>query len=100
MRRKADDAFLPPSGDQLPEDPRLSKTIPQPSRTRTIMVHILPIEGCDDGVTSLQFEVPADGIIDDIKKSISERITNDRFSVSRRFFHLQLRGVYQPFFKS
>ena len=54
MRRKADDAFLPHSGDQLPEDPRSSKTAPQPSRTRTVMVHNLPIEGCEDGVTSIQ----------------------------------------------
>ena len=43
------------------------------------MVHNLPIEGCEDGVASIKFEVPADGIIDDIKKNISERLTNERF---------------------
>ena len=92
MRRKADDALLPHSGDQLPEDPRLSKTTLEPSKTRTVVVHNLPIEGCEDGVTSLQFQVPADGIIDDIKKNICERLTNERFYLSRRAFHLQLRG--------
>ena len=79
MRRSAEDALLPLAGDQLPEDPRPSKAIPQPTKTRTITVHNLPIEGCEDGVTSLQFEVPSDGIIDDIKRSISERLTNERF---------------------
>ena len=69
--------MLPPTGDQLPEDPRVSKSTPQPSKTRTITVHSLPIEGCEDGVTSIQFEVPSDGIIDDVKKSISERLTNE-----------------------
>ena len=85
-------------GDQLPEDPRPSKAIPQPTKTRTIAVHNLPIEGCEDGVTSLQFEVPSDGIIDDIKRSISERLTNERFYLPRRSFHLQLGGVRQPYF--
>ena len=45
MRRKAEDAVLPSAGDQLPEDPRLSKATPQPSKTRTITVHNLPIQG-------------------------------------------------------
>ena len=49
------------------------------------MVHNLPIEECEDGVTSIQFEIPADGIIDDIKKNISERLTNERFYLSRSF---------------
>ena len=76
-RRSAEDALLPLGGDQLPEDPRPSKAIKQPTKTRTITVHNLPIEGCENGVTSLQFEVLSDGIIDDIKRSISERLTND-----------------------
>ena len=53
MRRTAEDALLH-AGDQLPEDPRPSKAIPQPSKTRTITVHNLPIQGCEDGVTSLE----------------------------------------------
>ena len=99
MRRKADDAMLPHSGDQLPEDPSLSKSAPQPSKTRIILVHNLPFEGCDDGVTSLQFEVPEDGIIDDIKRSISERLSNERFFLSRRVFQLHRNGVHQPYFR-
>ena len=98
MQRSAEDALLPLAGDQLPEDPRPSKAIPQPTKTRTITVHNLPIEGCEDGVTSLQFGVPSDGIIDDIKRSISERLTNERFYLPRRSFHLQLGGVHQPYF--
>ena len=99
MRRSAEDALLPSAGDQLPEDPRPSKAVPQPTKTRTITVHNLPIEGCEDGVTSLQFEVLSDGIIDDVKKCISERLTNERFYLPRRLFHLQSGGVHQPFFK-
>ena len=99
MRRTAADALLPCAGDQLPEDPRPSKAVPQPTKTRTITVHNLPIEGCEDGVTSLQFEVPSAGIIDDVKKCISERLTNERFYLPRRLFHLQSGGVHQPFFK-
>ena len=99
MRRKAADAMLPHSGDQLPEDPRLSKSAPRPSKTRIILVHNLPIEGCDDGVTSLQFEVPADGIIDDVKRSISERLSNERVFLSRRVVQLHRNGVHQPYIK-
>eukprot|EP00439_Symbiodinium_sp_Y106_P040397 s2640_g4.t4 len=72
MRRKADDASLPPTGDQLPVGPRPNKAIPQPEKTRFILVHDLPIEGRDDGITSVRFEVPADGIVDDLKQAISE----------------------------
>ena len=57
-------------------DPRPSKAIPQPEKTRFILVHDLPIEGRDDGITSVRFEVPADGIIDDLKQAISESLTN------------------------
>ena len=89
MRRTAEDALLPHAGDQLPEDPRPSKAIPQPTKTRTIMVHNLPIEGFEDGVTSLQFEVPSDGIIDDLKRCISHKLTTERFYLPRRSFHLQ-----------
>ena len=71
MRRKADEASLPPTGDQLPVDPRPNKAIPQSQRTRFILVHDLPPEGRDDGITSVRFEVPADGIIDDLKQAIS-----------------------------
>ena len=71
MRRKADEASLPPTGDQLPVDPRPNKAIPQSERTRFILVHDLPPEGRDDGITSVRFEVPADGIIDDLKQAIS-----------------------------
>lgn len=96
MRRKAEDASLPLTGDQLPLDPRPSKAILQPARTRVILVHNLPIEGCEDGVTSVRFEVPADGIVDDLKK-ISETFTNSRLYLPRRAFFLQLRGTHQPF---
>ena len=47
--------------------PRPNKAIPQSERTRFVLVHDLPPEGRDDGVTSVRFEVPADGIIDDLK---------------------------------
>ena len=96
MRRSAEDALLPSAGDQLPEDPRPSKSAPQPTKTRTITVHNLPVEGCADGVTSLQFEVPSDGIIDNVKRCISERLTNESFYLPRRLFHLQSGGVHQP----
>ena len=98
MRRKADDASLPPTGDQLPVGPRPNKAIPQSERTRFILVHNLPSEGRDDGITSVRFEVPADGIIDDLKQAISESLTNPRLYLPRRAFFLKLRGVHQPFF--
>ena len=98
MRRKADDASLPPTGDQLPVGPRPNKAIPQPEKTRFILVHDLPIEGRDDGITSARFEVPADGIIDDLKQAISESLTNPRLYLPRRAFFLKLRGVHQPYF--
>ena len=98
MRRKADDAFPPPTRNQLPMDPRPSKAIPQPEKTRFILVHDLPIEGRDDGITSVRFEVPADGIIDDLKQAISESLTNPRLYLPRRAFFLKLRGVHQPYF--
>ena len=97
MRRKADDASLPPTGDQLPVGPRPNKAIPQPEKTRFILVHDLPIEGRDDGITSVRFEVPADGIIDDLKQAISESLTNPRLYLPRRAFFLKLRGVHQPY---
>ena len=40
MRRSAEDALLPLGGDQLPEDPRPSKAIPQPTKTRTITAEL------------------------------------------------------------
>ena len=98
MRRKADDASLPPTGDQLPVDPRPNKVIPQPEKTRFILVHNLPIEGRDDGITSVRFEVPADGIIDDLKQAISESLTNSRLYLPRRAFFLKLREIHQPYF--
>ena len=55
-------------------DPRPNKAIPQSERTRFILVHDLPPEGRDDGITSVRFEVPADGIIDDLKQAISEGV--------------------------
>ena len=79
-------------------DPRPSKAIPQPEKTRFILVHDLPIEGRDDGITSVRFEVPADGIIDDLKQAISESLTNARLYLPRRAFFLKLRGVHQPYF--
>ena len=98
MRRKADDAFLPPTGDQLPVDPRPNKAIPQSERTRFILVHDLPPEGRDDGITSVRFEVPADGIIDDLKQAISDALTSSRLYLPRRAFFLKLRDVHQPYF--
>ena len=71
-------------------DPRPSKAIPQPEKTRFILVHDLPIEGRDDGITSVRFEVPADGIIDDLKQAISESLTNPRLYLPRRAFFLKL----------
>ena len=50
-------------------------------------------------ITSLQFEVPADDIIDDVKRSISERLSNERFFLSRRVLQLHRNGVHQPYFK-
>ena len=96
MRRKADDASLPPTGDQLSVDPRPNKAIPQSERTRFILVHDLPPEGRDDGITSVRFEVPADGIIDDLKQAISDALTSSRlyylvelsFSSSETFTNL------------
>ena len=98
MRRKVDDASLPPTGDQLPVGPRPNKAIPQPEKTRFILVHDLPIEGRDDGITSVRFEVPADGIVDDLKQAISESLTNPRLYLPRRAFFLKHRGVHQPYF--
>ena len=98
MRRKADEASLPPTGDQLPVDPRPNKAIPQSERTRFIMVHDLPPEGRDDGITSVRFEVPADGIIDDLKQAISDALTSSRLYLPRRAFFLKLRDVHQPYF--
>ena len=92
MRRKADDASLPPTGDQLPVGPRPNKAIPQPEKTRFILVHDLPIEGRDDGITSVRFEVPADGIIDDLKQAISESLTNPRLYLPRRAFFSSSEG--------
>ena len=89
MRRKADEASLPPTGDQLPVDPRPNKAIPQSERTRFILVHDLPPEGRDDGITSVRFEVPADGIIDDLKQAISDALTNSRLYLPRRAFFLK-----------
>ena len=96
MRRKADEASLPPTGDQLPVDPRPNKAIPQSERTRFILVHDLPPEGRDDGITSVRFS--ADGIIDDLKQAISDALTSSRLYLPRRAFFLKLRDVHQPYF--
>ena len=67
-------------------------------RTRIILVHDLPPEGRDDGITSVRFEVPADGIIDDLKQAISDALTSSRLYLPRRAFFLKLRDVHQPYF--
>ena len=95
---ETDDASLPPTGDQLPVDPRPNKAIPQSERTRFILVHNLPPEGRDDGITSVRLEVPADGIIDDLKQAISDALTNSRLYLPRRAFFLKLRDIHQPYF--
>ena len=65
---------------------------------RFILVHNLPPEGRDDGITSVRFEVPADGIIDDLKQAISDALTNSRLYLPRRAFFLKLRDIHQPYF--
>ena len=49
-------------------------------------------------MASLQFEVPSDGIIDDLKRCICHKLTTERFYLPRRSFHLQSGGVRQPYF--
>ena len=77
-------------------DPRPNKAIPQSERTRFILVHDLPPEGRDDGITSVRFS--ADGIIDDLKQAISDALTSSRLYLPRRALILKLRDVHQPYF--
>ena len=49
-------------------------------------------------VTSACFNLPADGIVDDLKQIICQELSHPRFYLAKRTFRLKLNGNHQPYY--
>ena len=96
MKRDAAYASLPNDGDK--EDDRQPKHFPPPEKTRSFWAENLPPNGLGHGITSACFNMPADGIVDDLKQIICEQLSHPRFYLTKRTFRLKLNGNHQPYY--
>ena len=94
MKRDAAQISLPADGDQA--DARQHKHQPPPEKTRSFWVENLPPNGLGHGITSACFNLPADGIVDDLKQIICQELSHPRFYLEKRAFRLKLNGNHQP----
>ena len=53
--------------------------------------------GLGHGITSACFNIPADGIVDDLKQIICQELSHPRFYLTKRTFRLKLNGNHQPY---
>ena len=95
MKRDAAQTSLPTDGDK--EDARQPKHLPPPEKTRSFWVENLPPNGLGHGITSACFNIPADGIVDDLKQIICQELSHPRFYLTKRTFRLKLNGNHQPY---
>ena len=79
------------------EDARQPKHRPPPEKTRSFWVESLPPNGLGHGITSACFNMPADGIVDDLKQIICEGLSHPRCYLTKRSFRLKLNGNHQPY---
>ena len=56
------------------------------------------IFGLGHGITSMCFNMPADGIVDDLKEIICEELSHPRFYLTKRAFRLKLHANHQPYY--
>ena len=84
MKRDAAQISLPSDGDQA--DVRQHKHQPPPEKTRSFWVANLPPNGLRRGITSACFNLPADGIVDDLKQIICQEL---RLLLSKASFSTQ-----------
>ena len=101
MKRDATEMSLPGTGDdgessQLPLSPKRN---PPEVQLRKFWVEDLPPQGLGYGCTSAAFEVPACGIIDDIKQAIKSRLSHSRFALYKRHFRLTQNGQHKQYFE-
>ena len=96
MKRDAAQASLPAGDDN--EADRQSKHPSPPSKFRSFWVADLPPNGRGHGITSMCFNMPADGIVDDLKQVICEELSHPRFYLTKRAFRLKLHGNHQPYY--
>ena len=92
MKRDAAQTSLPTDGDK--EDARQTKHLPPPEKTRNFWVGNLPPNGLGHGITSACFNIPADGIVDDLKQIICQELSHPRFYLIKRTFPTQ--AEWQP----
>ena len=101
MKRDATEMSFPDSGDhggssQYPLSP---KRTPPGQQGVQVLVEDLPPQGVGYGCTSAAFEVPATGVIDDLKEAISQRLSHSRFGLYKRHFKLSQNGQHKPVFE-
>ena len=84
MKRNAAQISLPTDGDK--EDARQHKHLPPPEKIRSFRVENLPPNGLGHGITSACFNLPADGIVDDLKQIICQEL---RLLLSKASFSTQ-----------
>ena len=96
MKRDAAQASLP-TGDDT-EAAHQSKHPSPPSKFRSFGAANLPPNGRGHGITSMCFNMPADGIVDDLKQVICEELSHPRFYLTKRAFRLKLHGNHQPYY--
>ena len=77
MKRDAAQTSLPTDGDK--EDARQPKHMPPPEKTRSFWVEKLPPNGLGHGIASACFNIPADGIVNDLKQIIYQELSHPRF---------------------
>ena len=91
MKRDAAQTSLPTYGDR-----RCSPTQASTSTRKDSKVENLPPNGLGHGITSACFNLPADGIVDDLKQIIGQELSHPRFYFTQRTFRLKLNGNHQP----
>ena len=90
-------ATSPPSQSSVPSG-IVSIQSPPPSQFRSFWVAQLPPNGRGYGITSMCFNMPADGIVDDLKQVICEELSHPRFYLTKRAFRLKLNGNHQQYY--
>ena len=96
VKRDAAQSSLPADGDQ--EDARQHKHQPPPEKIRSFWVENLPPNGLGHGITSACFNLPADGIVDDLKQIICEELSHPHCYLTKRTFRLKLNGNHQRYY--
>ena len=87
MKRDAAQVSSPADGDQA--DARQHKHQPPPEKIRSFWVENLPPNGLGHGITSARFNIPADGVVDDLKQIICQELSHPTLLLSKASFSTQ-----------